>query len=240
MPCSEKRMIRTMTRMRILATLLAPLLAAAAIPCVAAPFAVPLGETRIALDAPPGFTDTGFTGSPRLQDLAESLTSASNRILLFALSDDDLRRFTQGDSPTLRRYMIAVTPKGLEQERVTPEVFRAFVADSLAALGTAAPKDTDYRKYLAGKTEPALLAELRREPQTVSILQGARIPPPPHGFFEAEKPERYVLSTTTLLLLNGKALNLGVYTAYDSAADLEWIRLNTARWVEELQRLNKR
>ncbi len=205
----------------------------------AAPFAVQLGEARIGLDAPPGFTDTGFTGSPRLQELAESLTSASNRILLFALSDDDLRRFGQGDTPTLRRYMIAVTPKGLEHERVTAEAFRGFVADSLALLGSA-PKDTDYRKYLATKTEPALLAELRRDPQTVSILQGARIPPPPHGLFEPEKPSRYVLSTTTLLLLNGKALNLGVYTAYDSEADLEWIRLNTARWVEELRRLNSR
>ena len=42
------------------------------------------------------------------------------------------------------------------------------------------------------------------------------------------------------LLLRGKALNLGVYTAYDGPADLEWIRLNTARWVEELLRLNRR
>src|SRR6267378_4739945 len=42
----------------------------------AAPFAIQLGDTRLGLDAPPGFTDSGFTGSPRLQELAESLTSA--------------------------------------------------------------------------------------------------------------------------------------------------------------------
>jgi hypothetical protein len=69
---------------------------------LAAPFAVQVGEARLGLDAPPGFADTQFTGSPRLQELGESLTSASNRVLLFALSDADLRRFTLGDQLELR------------------------------------------------------------------------------------------------------------------------------------------
>src|SRR5205807_9947955 len=109
----------------------------AAAPALAAPFAVQLGDARLGLDAPPGFADTGFTGSPRLQELAESLTSASNRILLFAISDADLRRFTLGDTPEFRRYMIAVTPKGLERERVSPAAFGVFVRDSLVALGSS-------------------------------------------------------------------------------------------------------
>ena len=228
--------------MRIAPRLFACLLAAASLDGAAAPVAVPLGDARIALDAPPGFSDTTSIASPRLQEMAEALTAASNRILLFALSDDDLRRFTQGDNPTLRRYVVAVTPKGLENERVTPEVFGTFVADSLRDLGPAAPQGTEYRKFLESRTQsqPVLLAELRRDPQTVTILQGARLPPPPHGFFEREKPATYVLSTTTLLLLRGKALNLGVYTAYDGPADLDWIRVNTARWVDELRRLNTR
>ena len=231
-----------MTAVRVALHVFAWLLACLSLNGAAAPVAVPLGDARIALDAPPGFSDTTSIASPRLQDLAEALTAASNRILLFALSDDDLRRFTQGDNPGLRRYMIAVTPKGLENTRVTPEVFGTFVSDSLRELGTALPQGTDYRKYLEARPEsqPSLLAELRRDPDTVSILQGTRLPPPPHGFFEREKPAPYVLSTTTLLLLRGKALNLGVYTAYDSPADVDWIRVNTARWVEELQRLNTR
>jgi hypothetical protein len=208
----------------------------------AAPFAVQLGDTRIGLDAPPGFADTGFTGSPRLQELAETLTPASNRILLFAISDADLRRFTQGDNPDLRRYVIAVTPKGLEQQRVTPDMFGAFVTDSMRELGATPPAEADFRKYLDSKQhgQPTLLAGLRKDPEVVSVLQGMRLPSPPRGLFGQEKPAQYVLSSTTLLLLRGKALNLSVYTAYDSAADLEWIRVNTARWVEELQRLNKR
>ena len=35
---------------------------------IAAPFAVQVGETRLALDAPPGFADVQMTGSPRLLD----------------------------------------------------------------------------------------------------------------------------------------------------------------------------
>jgi hypothetical protein len=87
--------------------ILAALLAGFTIQCAAAPFAVQLGDARIVLDPPPGFSDTLQTGSPRLQELSESLTSASNRILLFAISDADLRRFGVGDSLELRRYMSA-------------------------------------------------------------------------------------------------------------------------------------
>ena len=202
----------------------------------AAPFAVQLGDTRIGLDAPPGFTDTGFTGSPRLQELGEALTSASNRILLFAISDADLRRFTVGDTPELRRYMIVVTPRGMERERVTESAFKRFVSESMRELGPPAGQ-TDYAKYLDSRPVGAanLLAELRKDPDVVSLLQGARIKA--GGFRERAQ---YMVSTSTLMLLRGKALSLAVYSRYDDPVDVEWIRVTTARWIEELQRLNSR
>ena len=203
----------------------------------AAPFAVPVGDARLAFDAPPGFADTGFTGSPRLQELAESLTSASNRILMFALTDADLRRFTLGDPLEAKRYMIVVSPRGLERERITAGAFAKFVNDSLRDLGSLPPAGTsDYRKYLdAQQGKPALLAELRRDPEVVSVLQGARLLS--EGRTDAPK---YMLTTTTLLLMRGKAINLGVFGAYDSPEDLDWIRVITVRWIDELQRLNSR
>ena len=215
---------------------LAALLLAAA-PAWAAPFAVPIGGTRIGLDAPAGFADTGFTGSPRLQQIAESLTSASNLILLFAISDDDLHRFMQGDRPLLRRFMIAVTPRAMANQSVTTRQFDAFVGDVLRGLGTP-PAGGDLLEHLdaqpRGKT--SLLGELRRETTVVSVLQGARLPD--QGGF-GEKPE-YLLSTTTLLNLRGKALSLSVYSHYESPEDLRWLRLVTARWIEKLERLNAR
>lgn len=197
-----------------------------------------VGESRVGLDAPPGFADTSFTGSPRLQELAESLTSASNRILLFAISDLDLRRFMVGDPPEFRRYMLVVTPKGMERERVNQSTFNLFVGDALRGLGSPAPAGKALTEQLealpAGKA--SLLAELRRDANVVSVLQGARLPPQGRS---QEKPQ-YLLSTTTLMLLRGKALNLAVFGGYDGPADLEWIRSITARWIEELQRLNSR
>jgi hypothetical protein len=203
---------------------------------VAAPFAVQVGEARIGLDAPPGFADTAFTGSPRLQELGESLTSASNRVLLFALTDADLRRFTLGDQLELRRYMIVVTPRANERERMTPASFKAFAADSMRDLGPMPPPG-DYRKYL--ESRPAgtvtVLAELRNDPEAIAVLLGARSKPA--RFFEASK---YQLSSTSMVLLRGKALTLSVYTQYDDPADAEWIRATTARWIDELKRLNTR
>jgi hypothetical protein len=215
---------------------LAALLLAAA-PAWAAPFAVPIGAARIGLDAPAGFADTGFTGSPRLRQIAESLTSASNRILLFAISDDDLRRFMQGDRPALRRFMIAVTPRALEDQSMTTRQFDAFVSDALHGLGTP-PARGEMLKHLdaqpRGKT--SLLGELRRDTTVVSVLQGTRLPERP-GF--GSEPD-YLFSTATLLNLRGKALSLSVYSHYESADDLAWLRLVTARWIEDLERLNAR
>ena len=226
--------------MRILAALAAALLFALPLSGAAAPFTVRLGVERVALDTPPGFTDTLDLASPRLQDLAETLTPASNRILLFGLSDGDVRRFTTGDRLDARRYMIAVTPRGLENVRVTPVQFATLVAEALQDLGK--PLEVpDLIKFLAkqpvGKLH--LLAELKREPAAVSVMQAARVPDLPGAtFWESNKPQ-YLCFTTTLFLVRGKALQLQVYTLYDSPENTEWLKAITQRWQEELQRLNR-
>jgi hypothetical protein len=210
--------------------------ALAAAPALAGPFAVDLGGARIALDAPTGFADTAFTGSPRIQELAESLTSASNRVLLFAISDGDLRRFMSGDAPDFRRYMVAVTPKALERTLVSGGDFAQLVADALREAGAAAP-DKEYVKYLEQPPhgQPRLLAELRREREVVSLLQGLRIPSEEKN--SDQKPQ-YMLFSTTLVWLRGKALILSVYTRFEDPSDLAWIRYTTPRWTSDLQRLN--
>jgi hypothetical protein len=221
-------------RVRILLLLAAALVSKGAL---AAPFAVQLGETRLALDAPPGFSDVQATGSPRLLELAEALTSASNRILLFGLEDGDVRRFTVGDSPELRRYVIVVTPRELQSARVNASAFRGLVTDALRDLGSLPAPDVELRPYLdTQKGRASLLGELRREQDVVSVVQGARLPSPPRS----REPPRYLLSSTTLMLIRGKALNLAIYTSHNGPEDVEWLRTVTLRWIEELQRLNNR
>jgi hypothetical protein len=229
-----------MAAVRTLAALIAALLAALPLAGAAAPFGVRLGVERIALDTPPGFTDTTDLASPRLQTLAETLTPASNRILMFALSDADVRNFTLGDQLDARRYMIAVTPRGMEVQRVSQSQFAAFADESLRDLGK--PLDVpDLGKFLL--TEPIgklhLLAELKREPTVVSVMQATRVPDKPGGtFWQSDKPQ-FLCFTTTLFLVRGKALQLQVYTLYDGPADTEWLKTITQRWQEELLRINK-
>jgi hypothetical protein len=142
----------------------------------------------------------------------------------------------QGDTPEFRRYMIAVTPRGLEYERVSAAAFANLVADSLRELGKP-PAETNYVSYLDSQPpgKAHLLAELRKDPEVVSVLQGAR-----STNQRRNERSQYLLSTTTLVLLRGKALNLAVYTVYDNPADVDWIRAATARWIDALQRLNSR
>lgn len=201
----------------------------------AAPFAVQVGEARLGLDAPPGFADTTFTGSPRLQELAEALTSPSNRILLFAISDGDLRKFTLGDPPDFRRYTIAVTSRELERDRISPQRFAELADAAQRELGERVPAGKSFSEYFdqqpIGKS--SLLAELRRDAEVLSLLVGTRIQPAPR-----QQKQQYALSTTSLMLVRGKTLSLTVYSAYESPTDLAWIRAITARWIDDLQRLN--
>lgn len=210
-----------------------------AAPAWAAPFGLQVGDTRLAFDVPAGFTDSTPTGSPRLSELAESFTAASNRILVFALTDADMRRFNAGDAPDLRQYLLVVTPRSLEYQRTSVGDFDAYVREGLRSLGNP-PPEGDFAKYLETRPpgEATYLADLRREPEVVAVLRGVRLPQAETGFFSFSKPSQYVLSSTTLLLLRGKSLQLTVVTGYEGKADVEWIRVTTLRWIDGLRRLN--
>ena len=229
-------MIRRMAVVRIFACLLA----AFAPNCAAAPMPATIGNDRLVLDSPPGFSDSLQLASPRLQELAESLTSASDRVLLFALADADLRAFMQGDPPAFRRYMVISTPVRFERERVDTTLFASTVTDTMRQMGKPVPPD-DYIKHLDAQPtgSPSLLAELRREPETVSLLQGTRLLVPATKFWENDK-SRYVLSSQTMLLLRGKVLSLVIISNLEGRPDYDWMLQTTERWIEELGRLNRR
>lgn len=229
-------MIRRMAAVRILACLLA----AAALDCAAAPVPATIGTEKFVLDAPVGFSDSLQLTSPRLQDLAETLAGPSNRVLLFGLTDADLRAFMQGDAPAFRRYMVIATPARLEQQRVDAALFASTVAENMRDMGKPVPPD-DYIKYLDAHPDgrPNLLAELRREAEVVTLLQGAKMLVQPATLFKDEE-SRYLISTQTLLLLRGKILYLVIYSRWEGRPDYDWILSTTERWVEELRRLNRR
>ena len=125
---------------------------------------------------------------------------------------------------------------GTEREHVAEAAFQRFVADALRGLGEP-PANVDLFEYLDARPpgQSSLLGELRRDAGVVSVVQGARLPSQGRN----EKPQ-YVVASTSFLLARGKALNLSVYCVFEGAADLEWLRVTTLRWIEDLQRLNAR
>lgn len=216
---------------------LAALLATVALNAGAAPFAVTLGGDRLVLDSIPGLSDALPHGSPRILELAESLTSASNRILLFALTDSDVRRFGLGEQTELKRYMLAVTPNHLERARVTPEQFKLLIDDAERDAGKPA-EVADYMKHLDGRPhgQPSTLALIRQAGDIYSVMLGTRVPES-GGWLSKPK---YIVSSNTFLLLRGKALSLSVFSSYEGPQDIEWVRFVTERWVDTLKKLNAR
>lgn len=202
----------------------------------AAPVVVQVGTERIVIDTPPGYADTAFIGSPRLTEFAESLLPEGNRILAFALSDADIRRFSTGDTPDLRRVLLLAVPRSLEQERVGPQQFAALAQELFGNLGESAPQGMDPMKHLDQKAPGVahLIAELRNDASMRAVLQGTRLPGRSWG-----DRTTYRLSAGGLIRLGNKAMSVTVLTAYDNPADLEWIRSISLRWLDQLQRLNR-
>lgn len=207
----------------------------------AAPFGVLLGPERIVLDTPSGFADTAAFGSPRLTELAEDLAEGGSRVLVFALADADARRFAAGDALELRRYLLAVTPRAKERDRMSVAQFGELVAEIERNFDPSFTSPADYRINLQGRPagQSHLLAKLRRDPQQISLLYGTMVPQPPPSFWREDKPPVFKLSTTSLVLIGGRAVYVSAFSAYDSPADVFWIRGIAESWVEELRRLNK-
>lgn len=228
-----------MARVRLAAALAAAPILAVSLQAAPAPFAVELGGERLLLDSLPGFADTGFLGSPKMQELAESSASPSFRVLLHAIPDADLRRFMAGDTMELRRHLTAATPRALERERLSEARFGALVAEALRELGPAAGL-ADVRAKLDAQAERRrlFLAELRREANLVTVLQGTRVVIEGRGFL-APSRTFYVLEATTFLHLRGRLLQLVVFARFDGPEDLEWVSAAGARWSENLLRLNR-
>jgi hypothetical protein len=191
--------------------LAASLIAVAALflsaPAGAAPFAMPLGPDRLVLDTPAGFADTAGFSSPRLTEIAESLTDASNRVLVFALSDADARRFSAGDALELRRYLLAVTPRATERESMSLGQFALLVQTAGRAVGEPPAAVTDIRQYLRERApqQAHLLADLRRDAQVLSVMQGTMVPQPGRWI---DDPPIFKVSSMTLALIGGRAVYL--------------------------------
>ena len=227
-------------RRMLAATLIAGAACFMSATAVAAPFGVLLGSDRMVLDTPPGFSETGAYGSPRLTEIAENLAEASSRVLAFAISDADARRFSVGDPLELRNYLLAVTPRAKERERMTTAQYAALIEEAGRNLGTPPPPQTDLRKYLAGRAPggPHLLADLRRDSQVISLLYGTLVPQP-QPWWAADKPPLVKISSLTLLNVGGRAIYLYAFSGFDLPGDVAWIKSISETWTEQLQRLNR-
>ena len=162
-------------------------------------------------------------------------------MLVFALADADARRFAGGDALDLRRYLLAVTPRAKERERIGAAQFADLVDVAERDINASFQSPPDYRIYMQGRPagQTTLLQKLRRDPKAISLLYGTMVPQPPPSIWREDKPPVFKLSTTTLALIGGRAVYLSAFSAYDSPADVFWIRSITETWLEELQRLNK-
>ena len=64
---------------------------------------------------------------------------------------------------------------------------------------------------------------------------------PGETFWQSGKPQ-YLFYTTTTFLVHGRALQISVYlivVGQGQQPDLEWLKLTTERWHQEILRLNR-
>ena len=211
-------------------------------PAWAAPFALQVGDLRLGLDAAGRLRRLPLlTGSPRLIELAESLTAASNRILVFALTDADMRRFNGGDAPELRQRLLVVTPRALEHQRTSGRrVRRQRARDAALARQTSRPKATS--------PEVPRDAPARQRRRASASCAGSRRSWLSCAAFACRPSRRPVQLLQAVAVRRSRAPPCSCCAANRCSspsspatrakADLEWIRATTLRWIDELRRLN--
>ena len=94
--------------------------------------------------------------------------------------------------------MIAVTPRELERERLSPQRFAELADAAQRELGEPVPAGKSFAEYFdqqpIGKS--SVLGELRRDAEVRSLLLGSCRPQPqPPG----TQKQQYALSTTSLI-----------------------------------------
>jgi len=83
---------------------------------------------------------------------------------------------------------------------MSQQAFERYVSDGMRGMGK--PIEGDFTKVMEAQPpgQPALIAEVLRDPDAISLLRAVRLPPA-EGVLSWFKPSQYVMSSTTVILL---------------------------------------
>lgn len=236
----------------VLLALLAPLPASAVEPV---PVRLAPGTDALIGGKPFVLPDTpalAKSGNAAARGFAARLLTPGKRLLAVWT---DAARPVQGDhyAPVRFRYAVAYTMVAVEQLEASADDFayaRMAVRDEIAGYTeTAAVRLPDTLAELAGQLE-ARQQELgqvvrSRRPVAVELLQDdarrigylALQPAPLRDAPEGAAP-RWLMGCMNTLLLQGKLVQVNVFSEFEDAADTRWLRAECSRLVGAVQSRN--
>ena len=181
--------------------------------------------------------------------MAEESTPPTNRLVAYFARRSDLRARAQGKAARFDRYFLVQTLRKIENQ--------SFSAADFAQLRSATKKQ---QSELLGKLEPRLAEvartlEKRRSDDTgtaVNLRLGDVVPLGIYQDFEssvsfgallrtregASAEDRTVVNVTSIVTVKGKILFLYTYTGVTGPRDVEWAKVASATWTNDVLAMN--
>lgn len=213
------------------------------------PATVEVGGANIRIAMPQGFVD-GATAGPNAPSFSRTPPANGNRRLMFLMREGDAATLRDGGKPFMKRFGELQAPGSPQKGVVTGEMFR-FVSsivkkqiigdqqtlDRLIKKGFEEAKAkkgnaADTATVALGETKP--LAVLRDDDQGFTVLLMTHV-----SMNQGDVPITVpVVTSMTLLRLQGKIIYAYLFSLYQDDSDTEWLKSNTQDWVGRLLAAN--
>lgn len=211
---------------------------------------IDVGGLKIDIHAPEGFHEVSSI-SPETRELAEIMTPPENRLLAVFISDEDLRKITNGEKADFNRYMLLQVYRKTENTNVSPEQFQKISSQIKEQQNTLLVNAKEYiDNHFDGVTE-----KLSKESDVfLQIKIGEQIP---LGIFldkqnalgfanlskymieeNGQQNTNVLTACSSVILIKDKLLFSYVYSNYKAQNDIIWAKSTSKEWVNSLLTAN--
>jgi len=211
---------------------------------------VTVGDEKISIPSPSGFSEISSV-FPETVQLFEEMCPPNNRLLAVFLSQGDVGKLIQGETPVLGSYMMVQSLKELETFSIAKYQFKEARKAMRSQYESLFEKNRESIDKIMGQAGQAISKRIDAEvtldigdivPLGIDFETASSITASQLAKYsikvDDENVENVKAVTMCTLLVKGKVIYLYVYKTYNDKSDLDWTRKTTQSWTNSILSAN--
>jgi len=206
-----------------------------------------IDDTTIVISPPQGFSDVSLVSQDVLA-FFQSIYQGDSKLISAYINQKDAKDLLEGKDPELENYIVVLSLESLKDFNMTKNKFselRSSYHENYDTIYQELMKRSDKFKnngsrILSEHFDVDIMIEiggvvpLGIDYETVSsiimsqLMQGDR-------YIDGGELEHIIAATTTaVLLVKGRVINLQIYSLYKNESDLKWTRSTAITWANQI------